>query len=152
MTNRINIFKISFAVIFFVSATLLSVLQYKDQKQIDFSFVIGMPIFLAFLGSAIAALVLPAIPNIEATAPKRPLAAIRIAFIAGLVSFVGGGLAFFGFLSFGRVLVASGIIIGNIFMVIYFVTLISSYLGNRRRNAQQQNRGDSFPPRSDGGS
>jgi hypothetical protein len=124
MKNKKNVFMGYFAVIFLLSATLLLSFQYKDQKQIELLFSLSLSGLLAFIGSVIATLVLPTVPKLEATTPRIILTALRIIVIAVLVSFIGGGLAFAGFLTVGRILAVSGIIVGGISMSIYFAALI----------------------------
>lgn len=131
MTNRKNIFFGSFAVIFFLSAALMTFLQFKDQHQIDFISIVVLSAVLAFIGSAIGAGVLPTIPQFEATTPKLPLTALRISVIAGLLAFIGGGLAFSGFLSVGRILAATGIIVGNIMIFSILVGKVFGLFNNK---------------------
>jgi hypothetical protein len=124
MRTKKSVFIVYFAVIFILSATLLLAFQYKDQNQIELLFSLSLSGLLAFIGSAIATLVLPTVPKLEATTPRIILTALRIVVIAVLTSFLGGGLAFAGFITVGRIVAVGGIIVGIISMFIYFAAII----------------------------
>ncbi len=71
MTNRKNIFISSFALIFSLSAILMIAFQYKGQNNIDYISTGLLAAILAAIGSALAAGILPTIPNLEATTEKK---------------------------------------------------------------------------------
>jgi membrane associated rhomboid family serine protease len=130
MTNRKNIFIAFFTVIFSLSTILMSAFQYKAQNQINYISIILLAAILAFIGSAVAAGVLPTIPNLETSTSKIILIPLRISLVAILVVFIGGGLAFTGLVSVGRLLVAGGSIVGLISMVFISRLLFS---GNSKK-------------------
>jgi len=130
MTNRRNIFIGIFAIIFSLSAALLSALQYKDQQQIDYIWTVTIAGIMALIGSCIAAGVLPSVPQIEAKTPRIVLVAFRLAVVAALVVVLGGMLAFLGYPKLGWRVGIIGAVAGNI---IVWTFLLGRALGLIKR-------------------